>query len=80
MINVLAEMKRRFYKWTHQDPDFQAAIERAIENRKQQDERLQTIAKAALDSEDTWILNYIKANPECSLKIITKCQDPPKDS
>jgi len=77
---VFMELKRRLYKWTHNDPEFQAIIEKAAEERKNQADRLQTIAKAALDSEDTWILEAIKKNPTCSLDCIAKCQDPPKDS
>jgi hypothetical protein len=76
----LETLKRRLYRFTHLDPEFQAILAKANTERKHQDLRLQKIAKATLDSEDTWVLQLVKQNPNCVLDVIAKCTDPPKDS
>jgi len=72
-VNPIMLLKS-LYRFTKFDKGFQKVTADLQEKRKEQDERVGFLAKAALDHEGDWFLEIGRKNPECVIRVFSECR------
>lgn len=57
----------------HTTLDAQALVMREQESGVEFDRRLMDVAKATMDGEGDWFLNWVRKRPDCAIDIIKEC-------